>query len=125
MSEAADISEMSCDERSCTLENILRRRLRVNDAENLAAKNPAQMDDTRLSRAQSSIPKPSFSTSSWPLPVWMAYVMSFMYSGILRSRYTWNTMQAVHRITYAHSFFVKYPKNIVRPLRSFDERRVH
>ena len=75
---AAENLSMSCMENSWTRSNCLSRRVLPRDAAMLVAQNPAATENPRLRNAHRTMSVPYSFTTSVPLPVWMAYVMSFI-----------------------------------------------
>lgn len=80
-----------------------------------AARTDVATERTRLSRAQASMSAPQEATTAEPEPLWRWVVISDMYSGMRRSRYTWPTMRFTHRATIAQSL----PRRYFRIMQAF------
>ena len=84
----AENPSTSCLENAPTLENSSLRRVWQRSAETLAARTAVQAASRRLSRAQTTIAAPSRAITSVAVPACRWSVMTPMYSGMRRSRYT-------------------------------------
>ena len=85
---AAEKPSMSCLAKEPTLSKrrLLRRLQR--DAETLAARTAVPKAMARLAKAHASILSPSLTMISVAVPICRWSVISLMYSGMRRSRYT-------------------------------------
>ena len=86
----------------CTLSNCTSRIFLPRDAAKLAIMNPVDRDRARLAKAQMTISIPYWMTVSWSSSRY-ASVILLMYSGMARSKNTWQMIRNIPRVTRAHS----------------------